>query len=122
MTLHKKPTKRRDATGHLDLDYERKLRAPSREQHKADNPDENAFVSRPFSEEPLAEQRGEAFVEAATSGEGAESETRDSFDAGEVGGPFVESPASREFADGVDESNIAEATREPLPKTSKADP
>ena len=36
----------------------------------------------------------------------------------EAGGPFVETPASEEFAEGTDESNIAEATREPFPKTS----
>jgi len=122
MSPNQKPTKRRDATGHLNLDYERKLRTPSRQRHQQPNPDENAFVSKPFSEEPLAEQRGEAFVEAATSGEGAGSEAADAFDSSEVGDPFVLSPADREFAEGSDESNIPEATREPLPRTSKAEP
>ena len=40
----------------------------------------------------------------------------------EDGGPFVRTRASQEFAYDFDESNIAEATREPLPKTSLADP
>ena len=40
----------------------------------------------------------------------------------EEGGPFVRTRASQEFAYDFDESNIAEATREPLPKTSLADP
>jgi hypothetical protein len=33
------------------------------------------------------------------------------------GGPFVVTSASREFAGGTDDSNIAEATREPFPTT-----
>ncbi len=39
----------------------------------------------------------------------------------ESGGPFVPSTAGQEFAGGTDESNIPEATREALPRTSKAD-
>jgi len=31
------------------------------------------------------------------------------------GGPFLETTASKEFASGTDESNIAGATREPFP-------
>ncbi|HEY2405738.1 MAG TPA: hypothetical protein VGI10_07040 [Polyangiaceae bacterium] len=118
----KKPAKRRDPTGHLELNYERKLRGPSRDRRETEDSDANAFVPIPHSEEEHAERRGEAFVQAATSGEGAENETRDQFDEGEVGGPFTLSSGSEEFAEGTDESNIPEATREPLPKTSKADP
>ena len=63
---------------------------------------------------------GESFIETATSGE--DGERRDRFTAEEVGGPFVVTEAGEEFATGTDESNIAEALREPLPRTSKAEP
>jgi hypothetical protein len=60
---------------------------------------------------------GEGFVEAVT--------TANSHDAGklddeivpeEIGGPFIESDDSQEFATGVDGSNPADADREPLPR------
>ncbi len=55
-----------------------------------------------------------------TSGEDAESERRDRLVPEEEGGPFVPSKATTEFARGPDASNFEGATREPLPKTSKA--
>ena len=70
----------------------------------------------------LAEEMAEAFLQSATSGEESEAERRDRILPEESGGPFVRTRASQEFAYDFDESNIAEATREPLPKTSLADP
>lgn len=118
MVDRKKPSKRRDATGHLDAEYERKVRSswgPRRD-------DDQAFLSGFRTGEPLAEELGEAFLESATSGEESEPERRDRVFPEEEGGPFVRTRASQEFAYDFDESNIAEATREPLPKTSIADP
>jgi hypothetical protein len=60
--------------------------------------------------------------ESATSGEESEPERRERIFTEEEGGPFVRTRASQEFAYDLDESNIAEATREPLPRTSVADP
>lgn len=118
MVIRKQPLKRRDATGHLDAEYERKLRAGSLSPH-----DENAaFLPGFHSGDPMAEQLAEAFLESATSGEESELERRDQVFVEEEGGPFVRTRASQEYAYGLDESNIAEATREPLPKTSVADP
>jgi hypothetical protein len=117
MVERKKAIKRRDATGHLDADYERKLRASS--QPRDDN---QAFLTGFRSGDALASELGEAFVESATSGEESEPERHDRIFTEEDGGPFVRTRASQEFAYDVDESNIAEATREPLPKTSMADP
>ena len=114
----KKEIKRRDATGHLDAEYERKLRASSQPQRD----DGQAFLTGFHTGEPLAEEMGEAFLQSATSGEESEAERRDRILPEESGGPFVRTRASQEFAYDVDESNIAEATREPLPKTSLADP
>ena len=115
----KKTVVRRDATGHLDPEYERKLLAASQEKRNRGSED-RAFIDGAAPEE-LSEELGEAFIQAATSGEDAELERRESVVPEESGGPFVPSTAGQEFAGGTDESNIAEATREALPRTSKAE-
>jgi hypothetical protein len=117
MVDRKKAIRRRDATGHLDAEYERKLRASS-----GSRDDGQAFLTGFRTADALAEELGEAFLESATSGEESEPERRDRVLTEEEGGPFVRTRASQEFAYDFDESNIAEATREPLPKTSIADP
>ena len=118
MVERKKAIKRRDATGHLDTEYVRKLRAASQPPRD----DGLGFLTGFHTREPLAEELGEAFLESATSGEESEAERRERVLPEEEGGPFVRTRASQEFAYDFDESNIAEATREPLPKTSRADP
>jgi hypothetical protein len=118
MVERKKAIKRRDATGHLDAAYERKLRASS----QSSRDDGQAFLTGFRTAEPLAEELGQAFLESATSGEESEAERRERILPEDDGGPFVRTRASQEFAYDFDESNIAEATREPLPKTSLADP
>jgi len=118
MVERKKPIRRRDATGHLDAEYERKLRSSSQPPRD----DGVAFLTGFHTPEPLAEELGEAFLQSATSGEESEAERRERILPEENGGPFVSTRASQEFAYDLDESNIAEATREPLPKTSLADP
>jgi hypothetical protein len=117
MVDRKKATKRRDATGHLDADYERHVR------EGLPAPDDGlAFLQGFRTGDPLAEELGEAFLESATSGEESEPGRHERILVEEEGGPFVNTRASREFAYGFDESNIKEATREPLPKTSNSDP
>lgn len=118
MSSHKKPVVRRDATGHLDPEYERKLLEASGARARDD--DGRAFIDGAAREE-LSEELGEAFLQAATSGEDAELERRESVIPEESGGPFVTTTAGQEFAGGTDESNIPEATREALPRTSKAE-
>lgn len=117
MVDRKKAAKRRDATGHWDAEYERRVR-----QSSPRHDDDLAFLSGFRTVEPLAKELGEAFLESATSGEDSEPERRERILIEEEGGPFVRTRASQEFAYDFDESNIAEATREPLPKTSIADP
>ena len=117
MVDRKKSIKRRDATGHLDAEYERKLRASSHPPRD----DGQAFLTGFHTGEPLAEELGEGFLQSATSGEESESERHERILPEESGGPFVRTRASQEFAYGFDESNIAEATREALPRTSKAE-
>src|SRR6187402_2566240 len=112
MSTPKKPVVRRDATGHLDPEYQRKLLAESGHSREADG---RAFLEG--APEELSEELGEAYLQAATSGEDAELERLEAVVPEESGGPFIETPAGQEFAGGTDESNIAEATREALPRT-----
>jgi|SRR5882724_1881829 len=119
MSSSKKPVIRRDATGHLDPEYERKLREASLENKKRD--DDKAFLGPTAASDELAEELGETFVQAATSGADAEGDRHERVMEEELGGPFVPSTAGQEFAGGTDESNIPEATREALPRTSKAE-
>jgi hypothetical protein len=120
----KKPFKRRDATGHLDPKYARELLEKARENHNdyTDPEAGHAFIARSKTSDPLAEELGEAFLQSATSGEDAEPALHDAVTPEENGGPFLVTRANEEFAEGTDESNIPEATREPLPRTSKARP
>jgi hypothetical protein len=124
MSTSQKPFKRRDATGHLDPKYARELLAKARESANDDDKPEalHAFLKRAKTGDSLAEGLGEAFIEAATSGEEAEPNRHEQLTTEEQGGPFVVTSGQEEFAAGTDESNIAEATREPLPRTSKAEP
>jgi hypothetical protein len=116
--------RRRDATGHLDPTYARELLAKAREsRNEDDGPDSaRAFIDGNRSDDELAEQLGEAFVQAVTSGEESEEGRRDQVRTEEFGGPFVYTSGREEYALDTDESNIAEATREPLPRTSNAEP
>lgn len=120
----KKPIRRRDPQGRIDPQYARELLEKARETRNDDDGPEagHAFLKGHSSNEALAEELGEAFVEAATSGEESEALRHERITLEENGGPFVETSGNEEFAVGTDESNIATATREPLPRTSKAVP
>ena len=114
---HSKPkaktVKRRDATGHLDPHYAAELRKLS---HKPDHlKAERAFVGG--QDDDLADSLGEQVIESATSGEYDGQDVANQNVPEERGGPFVESSGAREFAQGVDESNPADAKREPFPTT-----
>ena len=67
------------------------------------------------SKDDFAEELGEDFVGSATSGEEQTLEARDAVVDEESGGPFVTTPAKREFAEGLDASNPEDAEREPFP-------
>jgi hypothetical protein len=120
----KRPVRRRDGAGRIDPQYARELLAKARETRNDDDSPENihAFLKAARATEPLAQEMGENFLETVTSGEEREPERRDRITPDEVGGPFVVTTAGEEFAAGTDESNIPEAEREPLPRTSKAEP
>ena len=78
----------------------------------------HAFIRGRTTREELGEELGEAFLASATSGESSESGRLNRITDDEEGGPFITTGAEDEFADGVDESNIEDATREPFPRTS----
>ena len=91
--------------------------APQRHQR---SDDANAFIPDPeggraHTRDDLAESLAEDFLQAATSGEDAAEEAGDEVVPEELGGPFVETSASEEFATGTDESNPPDAETEPLP-------
>jgi hypothetical protein len=102
-----------DNAGHLDpLRAERLLELGAEGRSRS----ELAFVTYSATEaDDLAEELGEGTVFAMTTGEDTVSDDFNRDVEEDWGGPFVETTASTEFAGGTDESNIAEATREPFP-------
>ena len=104
-----------DGAGHMDPAHAKRLLELSREGKDADT--DEAFVKKTHTNDDLAEELAESAVASMNSGE--EQLTGDL--AAEVteerGGPFVKTTGGTEFADGTDESNIPEATREPFPTT-----
>jgi hypothetical protein len=91
------------------------LVAPGR-RGRSDSGD--AFIPDPEDghahvDDDLAETLAEDFVRSATTGEDSEDEQ---IVPEEIGGPFVETSASEEFALGPDESNPDDAMAEPLPR------
>jgi hypothetical protein len=104
-----------DGSGHMDPEHARRLLEMAREGKV--NDDNGAFIEAPQTQDDLAEELAEAAVGSMTSGEDQLGPDLDSVVDEEVGGPFVETSGSTEFAGGTDESNIPEATREPFPKS-----
>jgi len=110
-TAAKSTLRREDHAGHLDPKYARDLRRQSGRPEA----EPESFVGRPRSKDDLVEGLGEEFVQQATS---AEYEGEDQQQVTEErGGPFVETSAGTEFAEGTDASNPKGSTREPFPRT-----
>jgi hypothetical protein len=68
----------------------------------------------------LAESLAEDFLASATSAEEIAETERDEVQPEEMGGPFTETTAREEFANGLDESNPADAVREPFPTATRS--
>ena len=88
--------------------------------------DANAFIPDPAdgprptnadedAAEAFAEELGEEFVVGITGNVDISEQEQDRLSEDENGGPFLNVAGSRELADDIDESNPAEATREPFP-------
>ena len=67
----------------------------------------------------LAESLAEGFVRSATSAEESGEDSRGAYFIEEVGGPFLEVPASQQLARGVDASNPKGATRAAFPSAQR---
>ena len=108
------PLKRRDAAGRLDPEYARDLLEMAREHRNDDDSpaSSRAFITGSRTQDPLANEFGEAFVEAATSGEGSNRRHRVTPD--EHGGPFLYTSAREEFALDDEERGISDAPPELL--------
>lgn len=107
-----------DGAGHLDPVRAEHLLALGREGRSTD--DESAFVDSTSTDDDLAEGLAEAAVASMNSGE-EELVTRLEAEVDEEsGGPFTETSANVEFAGGTDESNTADATREPFPTANRS--
>ena len=104
-----------DNAGHLDPEHAERLRAGS--EGRRSRPPEAASVESSRGEGDLATELAEGAVVAMTSGEDHLSDEMNHDVEEDWGGPFVVTSGSKEFAHGTDESNIAEATREPFPTT-----
>ena len=95
---------------------------PFQPHARGERPDDaNAFFPDPgegpaHAPEDLSETLAEEVVQAATTGQDADEDQLDASFPEEIGGPFVETTASEELAEGVDEMNPADAQREPLPR------
>jgi hypothetical protein len=111
------PVPLRDGAGHLNPEHAARLLELSQESRGAEE-DERGFVKGHRSNEAIAEELGEVAVSNMTSGEDSLPDALDEDTDQDTGGPFVETSAAEEFADGTDASNIEGATREPFPKTS----
>ena len=107
------PVQRRDHAGHIDPTYAAELLGMSEPKEQ----DPLAFIERSRSRDDLVEELGEEFVQEATSGEYKAEDVLNAEVPEEVGGPFVETAAATEFAEGTDASNPSSATREPFPST-----
>jgi hypothetical protein len=108
-----KPIQRRDHPGHIDPKYAKNL------LRKSDKPEKepDSFIPRARSKDTLVEELGEEFVKQVTSAEYGAEDAMNQDVVEEVGGPFIETRAGTEFAEGTDASNPKGATREPFPRT-----
>ena len=94
-------------------------RPPATRRGRSD--DGTAFMPDPEDgpariDDSLAETLAEEYLESATRGEDAVEDTLEEVVPEELGGPFVETSAADEFADGVDAANPEDAEAEPLPR------
>jgi hypothetical protein len=77
---------------------------PKNNPQRTDRDDGEAFLpdprkGPPRSDEPVAEMIAAEYLESATSAEEQGEELRDAITADELGGPFLEVTADREFAE-----------------------
>lgn len=93
---------------------------------KSDLDSGNAFLPDPRRtgrlepRDSVAALVGQGFVSSATNAEDVREDVLDGVTIDEYGGPFLEVDGSEELADDEDESNPADATKEPFPTAVRA--
>lgn len=100
--------------------------APARDAAKRSDPGA-AFLPDPYDRarpparagDPLAESLAEGYLTSATSAEEIGEDDRDEVQTEELGGPFTETTGREEFANGSDESNPEDGSREPFPTATR---
>jgi hypothetical protein len=107
------------APGPVGVSHSKEFRRTARE-HAARSDDAEAFLPehdprRVHNKDDLAEELGKEFVTSATSGEESGTDSLNADVPEDLGGPFVEVAAAREFARGTDESNPEDAEPAELP-------
>lgn len=110
--------KRYDHPGHLDPAHAERLLELSRAGQE--EPEDSAFLRANAEDDDFARELGQTTVASMTSGDGVLTGELEAEVEEEVGGPFVETSATEEFAAGTDESNTPDATREPTPLPNPA--
>jgi|GEM_PF-1274825 len=119
MTKNKQPALRRyDRPGHLDPAHAERLLELARAGREAE--DDSAFLRSGAEEDDLANELGQTTVASMTSGEGMLTNELEAPVEEDIGGPFVGTSASEEFAEEADEEDAFDATREPTPVPSPA--
>ena len=109
-----KPSHGFDGAGHMDAGHAQRLRELGKAGQESDP---RAFLDGTSSDDELAEELAEAAVTSMTSGEDTLTDELNAEVEEDAGGPFVSTSGRTEFAGGTDESNTADATREPFPTT-----
>lgn len=104
-----------DNAGHMNAAHAARLLELSRAGKETST--DKAFVGGTKSHDPLAEELAESAVGAMTSGEDQLTDDLNAEVTEERGGPFVPTAGGAEFAEGTDDSNTSDATREPFPTT-----
>ncbi len=105
-----------DNAGHMASTDARYLLELARAAQTTDS--DEAFIVGMATNDDLAEQLAEAAVTRMTTGEDEWTAALDADVTEELGGPFVETSGMTEFADGTDESNVPDASREPFPQAN----
>jgi hypothetical protein len=101
-----------DTSGHMAPKYLRQLWELAHAVRTTDG--DQAFVVSAYTDDILAEELAEAAVLNMTSGEDELTQRLDAEIDEERGGPFVQTSGNLEFASGIDQTNIPEATPDPF--------
>ncbi len=113
MRRKSRPKQLIDGAGHVDPRVLQSLR----ERIAIERPEVAFLDASTHSSDPLAEHMGEAVIEAITSGQDDELESRDRITPEELGGPFVETGNETEMAESDTAPNIPDAEPSPFPTT-----